>query len=184
MLLSDRDIKIALDTGKLVIDPFDRDRIQPASVDLLLSQHFGQIVPHNTECIDPENGAEEQTAHIDTGGKPFILHPGEFALAATLETVKLGDDLAAQVDGKSSIGRVGVAVHSTAGWIDPGFSGQITLELSCVGPAPVKLWPGRPICQLVLQQLQHPAERPYGSPGLGSRYQGQQGATAARRPVV
>lgn len=180
MVLSDIEITGALDSGRLVIDPLDRDRIQPASVDLLLSPEFAQIVGHRTELLDTRRGGAGHMAMIDTGGAVFVLHPGEFVLASTVEHVTLPDDLAGQVDGKSTWGRLGVAVHSTAGWIDPGFSGRITLELSCVGPVPVQLHPGDPACQLVLFRMGQRAARPYGTPGLGSRYQGQDGVTPAR----
>jgi len=182
MLLSDRDIADAIAARDLVVDgELASDSFQPASLDLHLGAEFRVFLSHRVACIDTAGGQGDLTEPVViSDGEPFVLHPGEFALGCTVEAITLSDDLAARLEGKSSLGRLGLQAHSTAGWIDPGFSGQITLELSNVAPVPIKLWPGMKIGQLCLFRLGAPALRPYGHPGLGSRYQGQRGPVPSR----
>ena len=165
MLLSDRDISASLDSGRIQLDPLDRSLIQPASIDVRLDRLFRLFDNHRYSVIDP---AADQS------------HPGEFVLGATYELVTLGDDIAARLEGKSSLGRLGLLTHSTAGFIDPGFSGHVTLELSNTATMPILLYPGMKIGQLCFFDLSSPAEHPYGSEGLGSHYQGQRGPTPSR----
>lgn len=184
MLLSDTDIRAHITTGSLGITPYDDTLVQPASIDVRLGRSFRVFENHRMACIDPSADQGDLTRLVTPDGDdPFVLHPGEFVLATTLEEVSLPDDLAARLEGKSSLGRLGLVTHSTAGFIDPGFTGHVTLELSNVAPLPIKLWPGMKIGQLCFFQLSAPAEFPYGSAGLGSRYQGQQGPTASRSHV-
>ncbi len=176
-MLSDRDIKAALDSGKLKIEPLGNDSaIQPASVDVHLGNSFW-VFPAGDEPLDMfkplVEGLDRQTIVADE----FILHPNQFVLATTTERVTLPDSLAARIEGKSSLGRLGLFVHITAGFIDPGFSGRITLELLNVSGRPLRLVAGMKIAQLSFQELSSPAQRPYGHPALGSKYQGQTVAT-------
>ncbi|GAA1347186.1 dCTP deaminase [Falsarthrobacter nasiphocae] len=181
MLLSDRDIRAALDHGRIGLEPADLDMIQPSSVDVRLDRFFRLFDNHKYANIDPAEEQEGLTRLVEVDpDEPFVLHPGEFVLGSTYETVTLGDDIAARLEGKSSLGRLGLLTHSTAGFIDPGFSGHVTLELSNVATLPIKLWPGSKIGQLCFFQLTSPAERPYGSDGRGNRYQGQRGPTPSR----
>lgn len=186
MLLSDTDIRAALEstTGDARLDPYDPGMVQPASVDLRLAASFRVFENHRRTAIDPAEDQADLTRLVEVGeGDPFILHPGEFVLAATLERVTLGPALAARLEGKSSLGRLGLVTHATAGFIDPGFTGQVTLELSNTATLPIKLWPGMKVGQLCFFRLSSPAEAPYGSGAAGSRYQGQQGPTASRSHV-
>ena len=181
MLLSDRDIKAELDAGRIGLDPLDRSMIQPSSMDVRIDRFFRLFDNHKYPFIDPAEDQPELTRLIDVDDdRPFILHPGEFALASTYEIVTLPDDVAGRLEGKSSLGRLGLLTHSTAGFIDPGFSGHITLELSNAATLPIKLWPGMKIGQLCLIRLSSPAEHPYGSAIYGSRYQGQRGPTPSK----
>ena len=182
MLLSDRDIAAELDTGRVVIDPLDRDlMIQPSSVDVRLDRYFRLFDNHKYPYIDPAQEQPELTRLIEVPqGEPFVLHPGEFVLGSTYETITLPDDVAARLEGKSSLGRLGLLTHSTAGFIDPGFSGHVTLELSNTATLPILLWPGMKIGQFCFFRLTSPAANPYGSGANGSRYQGQRGPTASR----
>lgn len=181
MLLSDRDIRTQIDAGRVVLDPYDATLIQPSSIDVRLDRYFRLFDNHKYAVIDPALDQPELTRLVDVGpDDAFVLHPGEFVLGATLELVTLPDDVAARLEGKSSLGRLGLLTHSTAGFIDPGFTGHVTLELSNTSTLPIKLWPGMKIGQLCFFQLSSPAERPYGSGVLGSRYQGQRGPTASR----
>ena len=181
MLLSDRDIKAELDAGRIGLEPLDPAMIQPSSIDVRLDRLFRLFDNHKYAYIDPAEDQPELTRLIETKpAEPFILHPGEFVLGATYEQVTLPDNVAARLEGKSSLGRLGLLTHSTAGFIDPGFSGHVTLELSNVATLPIKLWPGMKIGQLCFFQLSSPAEKPYGSSEYGSRYQGQRGPTASR----
>jgi len=181
VLLSDRDLRAELQAGRVGLEPYDEGMIQPSSVDVRLDRYFRVFENHLYPHIDP---AEEQaglTRLVETGpDEAFILHPGEFALASTYEVITLPDDIAGRLEGKSSLGRLGLLTHSTAGFIDPGFSGHVTLELSNVATLPIKLWPGMKIGQLCLFRLSSPAEHPYGSAVYGSRYQGQRGPTPSR----
>ena len=181
MLLSDRDIKAEIAAGRVKVEPFDGQMIQPSSVDVRLDRFFRVFENHKYSVIDPSIEQSELTREVAVeNGEEFILHPGEFVLASTYEVITLPDDIAGRLEGKSSLGRLGLLTHSTAGFIDPGFSGHITLELSNVANLPVKLFPGMKIGQLCLIKLSSPAENPSGSALYGSRYQGQRGPTASK----
>ncbi|MFG1708311.1 dCTP deaminase [Nonomuraea sp. M3C6] len=181
MLLSDRDILAEIDSGRLALDPFHPEMIQPSSIDVRLDRFFRVFENHRYPHIDPSVEQPDLTRMVEPDGEdPFILHPGEFVLASTYEVISLPDDLASRLEGKSSLGRLGLLTHSTAGFIDPGFSGHVTLELSNVATLPIKLWPGMKIGQLCVFRLSSPAEHPYGSAKYGSRYQGQRGPTPSR----
>ncbi len=181
MLLSDRDIASEIDAGRVKVEPFEPKMIQPSSVDVRLDRFFRVFENHKYSVIDPSIEQSELTREVAvTGGEHFILHPGEFVLASTYEVITLPDDIAGRLEGKSSLGRLGLLTHSTAGFIDPGFSGHITLELSNVANLPVKLFPGMKIGQLCLIKLSSPAQHPYGSAIYGSRYQGQRGPTPSK----
>jgi len=181
VLLSDRDIRAAIESGRVAIEPYDPAMVQPSSVDVRMDRYFRVFENHRYPHIDPAEEQAELTRLVEPDGSdPFILHPGEFVLASTYEVVTLPDDVAARLEGKSSLGRLGLLTHSTAGFIDAGFSGHVTLELSNVATLPIKLWPGMKIGQLCFFRLSSPAEAPYGSGASGSRYQGQRGPTPSR----
>ena len=181
MLLSDRDIHAAVEAGEINLDPWAAAMVQPSSVDVRLDKYFRIFENHRYPSIDPSVEQPELTRLIEVASEePFVLHPGEFVLGSTYEQVSLGAKIAARLEGKSSLGRLGLLTHSTAGFIDPGFSGHVTLELSNMATLPVKLWPGMKIGQLCFFQLSSPAEHPYGSAQYGSRYQGQRGPTPSR----
>jgi dCTP deaminase len=181
VLLSDKDILAQIEAGRVACEPYEPKMIQPSSIDVRLDKFFRVFENHKYEVIDPSKEQSELTREIEVGNdEHFILHPGEFVLASTYEVVTLPDDIAGRLEGKSSLGRLGLLTHSTAGFIDPGFSGHITLELSNVANLPVKLFPGMKIGQLCLIKLSSPAQNPYGSAVYGSRYQGQRGPTASR----
>ena len=181
MLLSDRDLHKEIAAGRVRVEPFDPGMIQPSSVDVRLDRFFRVFENHKYSVIDPSIEQGELTREVEVEPNEFfILHPGEFVLASTYEVITLPDDIAGRLEGKSSLGRLGLLTHSTAGFIDPGFSGHITLELSNVANLPVKLFPGMKIGQLCLIKLSSPAEHPYGSALYGSRYQGQRGPTPSR----
>ncbi|WP_062431321.1 dCTP deaminase [Herbidospora daliensis] len=181
MLLSDRDIKAEVDRGRVTLTPYDPDMVQPSSIDVRLDRMFRVFENHRYPHIDPSCEQPDLTRLVEPDkDEPFILHPGEFVLASTYEVIKLPDDIASRLEGKSSLGRLGLLTHSTAGFIDPGFEGHVTLELSNVATLPIKLWPGMKIGQLCLFRLSSPAEHPYGSAAYGSRYQGQRGPTPSR----
>ena len=163
------------------MEPFLPEMIQPSSIDVRLDRYFRLFDNHKYAYIDPTEDQPELTRLIETkAGEPFILHPGEFVLGSTYEQITLPDDVAARLEGKSSLGRLGLLTHSTAGFVDPGFSGHVTLELSNVATLPIKLWPGMKIGQMCFFRLTSPAERPYGSAAYSSRYQNQRGPTASR----
>ncbi len=184
MLLSDRDIRAEVAAGRVVLEPFEPAMVQPSSIDVRLDRYFRVFENHRYAVIDPAADQPDLTRLVEpTGDEPFVLHPGEFALASTFEVVTLPDDIAGRLEGKSSLGRLGLLTHSTAGFIDPGFSGHVTLELSNVATLPITLWPGMKIGQLCLFRLSSPAEHPYGSAAYGSRYQGQRGPTPSRSHV-
>jgi dCTP deaminase len=173
VLLSDRDILTEINEGRISMDPFDPAMVQPSSIDVRLDRFFRVFENHRyqsdlTRLIEPE------------GDEPFILHPGEFVLGSTYEGVTLPDDIAARVEGKSSLGRLGLLTHATAGFVDPGFSGHVTLELANVATLPIKLYPGMKIGQFCFFRLSSPSAHPYGSEKYGSRYQGQRGPTPSR----
>ncbi|HZI98769.1 MAG TPA: dCTP deaminase [Actinomycetales bacterium] len=181
MLLSDRDIRAELDSGRVVLDPYDPEMVQPSSVDVRLDRYFRLFDNHKYPVIDPAQEQPDLTRLVEAEGDgAFVLHPGEFVLASTYEVVTLPDDVSARLEGKSSLGRLGLLTHSTAGFIDAGFSGHVTLELSNVATLPIMLWPGMKIGQLCFFRLSSPTEHPYGSGKHGSRYQGQRGPTASR----
>jgi dCTP deaminase len=181
VLLSDRDIRAEVDDKRVVLEPYDEAMIQPSSVDVRLDRFFRVFENHRYPHIDPAEDQPDLTRQVEPPGEePFILHPGEFVLGSTYEVITLPDDIAARLEGKSSLGRLGLLTHSTAGFIDPGFSGHVTLELSNVATLPIKLWPGMKIGQLCFFRLSSPSEHPYGSEKYGSRYQGQRGPTPSR----
>jgi len=184
VLLSDRDIRAQVDAGRVVLEPWDSAMVQPSSVDVRLDRLFRLFDNHKYPVIDPAQDQSDLTRLVDVGpDEPFVLHPGEFVLGATHEVVTLPDDVAARLEGKSSLGRLGLLTHSTAGFIDPGFTGHVTLELSNTATMPILLYPGMKIGQLCFFQLSSPAEAPYGQGARGSRYQGQRGPTASRSHV-
>ncbi len=181
MVLSDRSIREALAAGRISIEPFDPELVQPSSVDVRCDHRFRVFHPGRYPFIDVKQPMPDLTELVEIDdGRAFILHPGEFVLGATLERISLPDDLVARLDGKSSLGRLGLQVHSTAGLADPGFTGQITLELSNMTRLPISLYPGMRVAQLVFEMLSTPADRPYGHGGLGSKYQGQSGPTPSQ----
>ena len=181
MLLSDRDILAEVEEKRVQLEPFDAEMVQPSSVDIRLDRFFRVFENHRYPHIDPSADQPDLTRAVEPDGEePFILHPGEFVLGSSFEVITLPDDIAARLEGKSSLGRLGLLTHSTAGFIDPGFSGHVTLELSNVATLPIKLWPGMKIGQLCFFRLSSPAQHPYGSSKYGSRYQGQRGPTPSR----
>jgi dCTP deaminase len=181
VLLSDGDIRAEVEAGRIRLEPYDLAMIQPSSIDVRLDRLFRVFENHRYPHIDPSLEQPELTREVEpVGDEPFILHPGEFVLGSTFELVSLPDDVAARLEGKSSLGRLGLLTHSTAGFIDPGFSGHVTLELSNVATLPIKLYPGMKIGQLCFFRLSSPAEHPYGSAAYGSRYQDQRGPTPSR----
>ena len=180
MVLSDRTIRRLLDEGRIEIDPYDESLLQPSSVDVRVDRYFRVFHNARYPFIDVREAQEDLTELVEVDSEPFILHPGEFVLGSTLERIRLPDDLVARLEGKSSLGRLGLLIHSTAGFIDPGWDGHVTLELSNVANLPITIYPGMKIGQLSFVQLSEPAESPYGSGGLGSKYQGQKGPTPSR----
>ena len=181
VLLSDRDILAEIDSGRIVMEPWAPEMMQPSSIDVRLDRFFRVFENHRYPHIDPAADQTDLTRVVEPEGEePFILHPGEFVLGSTYEMVTLPDDVAARVEGKSSLGRLGLLTHATAGFVDPGFSGHVTLELANVATLPIKLYPGMKIGQLCFFRLSSPAEHPYGSEKYGSRYQGQRGPTPSR----
>jgi dCTP deaminase len=180
-VLSDGTIMALVAQRRIVIDPWDPELVQPASVDLRLGDSFRVFHNHRASAIDLRRPPENLTEEVKVPGEePFVIHPGEFCLGRTLEWVELPDDIVARIEGKSSLGRLGLIVHATAGFCDPGWHGTLTLELNNLTRVPIKLYPGLPIAQLSFMTLDRPALRPYGSPGLGSHYQGQRAATESR----
>jgi dCTP deaminase len=181
MVLSDRSINEALASGRIIIDPLGPECVQPSSVDLHIDQYFRVFRNHSHALIDVKLPQEDLTEEIDVGpDTPMILHPGEFMLGSTLERVAIPDDLVARLEGKSSLGRLGLVIHSTAGFIDAGWDGHITLELANIANLPITLYPGMKIGQISFFEMTTPADRPYGAAGLGSKYRGQRGPTPSR----
>ena len=181
MIYSDRSIKESIASGKIAIEPYEPSYVQPSSVDLRVANGFRVFMNHKYSEIDPRSPQADLTQLVEVDGEdPFMLHPGEFVLGSTLERVRLGEDVVARLEGKSSLGRLGLLILSTAGFIDPGFEGHITLELSNVATLPIAIYPGMKIGQISFYQMTTAAEYPYGSPELGSKYQGQTGPTASR----
>ena len=181
MILSDRSIREAMDAGRIIVDPFDDACLQPSSIDVKVSNLFRVFRNHSTAIIDVKKDLTELTELVEIPeGEAFILHPGEFVLGSTLERIGIAADLVARVEGKSSLGRLGLLIHSTAGFIDAGFDGHITLELSNVANLPITLYPSMKIGQVSFMTMTTPADRPYGSGARGSKYQGQRGPTPSR----
>ncbi len=181
MVLSDRTISDEIALGRIIIKPFDPADIQPASVDIHLGDSFRVFRNAHTPFIDPSDCPQDLTELVvATKAEPFILHPGEFALGTTLECVTLPSDILGRLEGKSTLGRIGLLIHSTAGYVDPGWTGYLTLELSNVANLPILLTPGMKIGQISFDRMSTPVERPYGHPELGSHYQGQVGPTPGR----
>jgi dCTP deaminase len=180
VVLSDRTIRRLLGEGRIGIDPYDESLIQPSSVDVRVDKFFRVFRNNRYPHIDVKREQEDLTELVEIGEEPFILHPGEFVLGSTLERIRVPDDLVGRLDGKSSLGRLGLLIHSTAGFIDPGWDGHVTLELSNVANLPITIYYAMKIGQLSFVQLTEPAETPYGADGLGSKYQGQKGPTPSR----
>ena len=180
MVLSDRTIRRLLGEGRILIDPYEESLLQPSSVDVRVDRFFRVFRNNRYPHIDVKREQEDLTELVEIDDEPFILHPGEFVLGSTLERIRLPDDLVARLEGKSSLGRLGLLIHSTAGFIDPGWDGHVTLELSNVANLPITIYHRMKIGQLSFVQLTEPAETPYGSGELGSKYQGQQGPTPSR----
>ena len=181
MVLSDATISRALDDGRIEIDPYDEALLQPSSVDVRVDRFFRVFRNNRYPYIDVKVEQEELTELVEVeGDHPFILHPGEFVLGSTLERIRLSDDLVARLDGKSSLGRLGLLIHSTAGFIDPGWDGHVTLELSNVANLPITIYPEMKIGQISFMQMTEPATTPYGAAAIGSKYKGQKGPTASR----
>jgi dCTP deaminase len=179
-VLSDRTIRRLIDDGRIEIDPYDAGLLQPSSVDVRVDRLFRVFRNNRASYIDVKV-EQDLTELVEVDDQePFILHPGEFVLGSTLERVRLPDDLVARLEGKSSLGRLGLLIHSTAGFIDPGWDGHVTLELSNVANLPITIYYGMKIGQVSFMELSEPAESPYGSGGLGSKYQGQRGPTPSR----
>lgn len=181
MVLSDRSIHEAVSDGRVGIEPFDPTLVQPSSIDLRVGKYFRVFRNNRRPYIDVRENPEGLTELMEAGeNDPFVLHPGEFVLGATFECVTVGNDLVARLEGKSSLGRLGLLIHSTAGFIDPGFSGHITLELSNVANLPITIYPEMKIGQISFLQMTTAADKPYGSDSLGSKYQGQVEPTESR----
>ncbi len=180
-VLSDRTIKEELASGRLGIEPLDPEAIQPASVDVRLDRQFRVFRPTARPFVDVRQPVDDLTELVEVGdGEPFIVQPGSFCLGSTVEKITLPNDIVARVDGKSSLGRLGLLVHATAGWVDPGWTGCLTLELSNQSQMPIALYYGMRIAQVSFIRLTTEVDRPYGSPALGSKYQGQTGPTPSR----
>lgn len=183
MILSDRSIREALASGRIEIDPLGEGCIQPSSVDVTIDRYFRVFRNHTTPIIDVKQDLEDLTELIEVPAedeRPFILHPGEFVLGSTAERVKLPTDVVGRLEGKSSLGRLGLLIHSTAGFIDAGWNGHITLELSNIATLPITLYPGMKVGQISFMTMTTEAEVPYGSAAVGSKYQGQRGPTPSR----
>ena len=180
MVLSDRTIRRLLGEGRIGIDPYDESLLQPSSVDVRVDRFFRVFRNNRYPHIDVKREQEDLTELVEIDDEPFILHPGEFVLGSTLERVRLPEDIVGRLDGKSSLGRLGLLIHSTAGFIDPGWDGHVTLELSNVANLPIAIYPGMKIGQISFIRMTSPAENPYGSTQTRSKYQGQRGPTPSR----
>ncbi len=181
MILSDRTIRQELDAGRIEIDPLGDGCVQPSSVDLHVDRYFRVFRNHSARVIDVRENQEGLTDLVEIGGdEAFVLHPGEFVLGSTAERVRLPDDLVARLEGKSSLGRLGLLIHSTAGFVDAGWDGHLTLELSNVATLPITIYPGMKIGQISFLRMTTAADTPYGSATVGSKYQGQRGPTPSR----
>jgi dCTP deaminase len=180
VVLSNVTIRRLLEEGRIEIEPYDASLLQPSSLDVRVDRYFRVFRNSRYPFIDVKLEQEDLTEMVEIDAEPFILHPGEFVLGSTLERVKLPDDLVARLEGKSSLGRLGLLIHSTAGFIDPGWDGHVTLELSNVANLPITIYYGMKIGQLSFVQMTEPTSTPYGAAGLGSKYQGQKGPTPSR----
>jgi dCTP deaminase len=181
VVLSDATISSALAEGRIEIDPYDEALLQPSSVDVRVDRFFRVFHNNRYPYIDVKVEQEELTELVEVeDDHPFVLHPGEFVLGSTLERIRLGNDLVARLEGKSSLGRLGLLIHSTAGFIDPGWDGHVTLELSNVANLPITIYPSMKIGQISFMQMTEPATTPYGASAIGSKYKGQKGPTASR----
>jgi dCTP deaminase len=182
VILSDRTIREQIDAGRIVVDPFDASLVQPSSIDVRISNLFRVFRNHTRGVIDVKEDLTELTELIEIpeDGQPFMLHPGEFVLGSTLERIAVPDDLVARIEGKSSLGRLGLLIHSTAGFVDAGFDGHVTLELANVASLPITLYPGMKIGQVSFMLMTTPADHPYGTGATGSKYQGQRGPTPSK----
>ena len=181
MILSDRSLREALASGRIVIDPLDESCIQPSSIDLRVDGLFRVFRNHTAGVIDVKRDLTELTELVEIPPDGvFMLHPGEFVLGSTAERVGVPDDMVARIEGKSSLGRLGLLIHSTAGFIDAGFDGHITLELSNVANLPITIYPRMKIGQVSFLQMTSPADQPYGRGARGSKYQGQRGPPPSR----
>ena len=184
MIFSDRTILESIESGRIEIDPFDASFVQPSSVDLRVDSIFWVFENHRYPHIDPREPQEDLTKAVTVPvDEAFVLHPGEFVLGSTFERVRLGSDIVARLEGKSSLGRLGLLIHSTAGFVDPGFDGYLTLELSNVANLPIAIYPGMKIGQISFYQMTTEADHPYGSSEAGSKYQGQRGPTPSRSHI-
>lgn len=181
VILSDRTIREEVAAGRIVIEPFEDRAIQPSSVDLRLDSYFRVFRNHTLSHIDVKQNLEELTELVEASDEdPFILHPGEFVLGSTLERVAIPSDLVGRIEGKSSLGRLGLLIHTTAGFVDAGWDGQLTLEFSNVASLPITLYPGMKIGQISFIRMTTDADQPYGTGKLGSKYQGQKGPRPSR----
>jgi dCTP deaminase len=180
VVLSDSTIARFLEEGRIEIEPYDASLLQPSSVDVRVDRYFRVFRNNLYPFIDVKAEQEDLTELVEIADEPFILHPGEFVLGSTLERVRLADDLVARLEGKSSLGRLGLLIHSTAGFIDPGWDGHVTLELSNVANLPITIYHAMKIGQISFMQMSEPASTPYGAGQLGSKYQGQRGPTPSR----
>lgn len=181
MILSDRDLLAEIKKGSIIIEPFDPACVQPSSIDVKVSNLFRVFRNHTAAVLDVKKDLTDLMELVEVPeGEAFLLHPGEFALGSTLERVAVPNNLVARVEGKSSLGRLGLVIHSTAGFIDAGFDGHVTLELANLANLPITLYPGMKIGQISFIQMTSPAEKPYGSGAHGSKYQGQRGPTPSR----
>jgi dCTP deaminase len=181
VILSDRSLREAIAAGRITVEPYDESMVQPSSIDVRLDRYFRVFLNHTMPVIDVKKDLEELTRLVEIDDdQPFVLHPGEFVLGSTHEVISVPPELVARIDGKSSLGRLGLLIHSTAGFVDPGFQGHITLELSNVANLPITLYPGMKIGQISFLTMTTPADVPYGTGKLGSKYQGQRGPTPSR----
>jgi dCTP deaminase len=181
MILSDVSIRAAIELGRIEVDPFDPAMVQPSSIDVRIDRYFRVFQNHRYPFIDPKQSQPDLTKEVETDMEvPFVLHPGEFVLGSTLEVVRLDNDIVARLEGKSSLGRLGLLIHSTAGFVDPGFNGRLTLELTNVANLPIMLYYKMPVSQISFARLTTPADTPYGAKETGSKYQDQSGPEASR----
>jgi dCTP deaminase len=181
VILSDRTLREQIAAGRIVIDPYDEACVQPSSIDVKISHLFRVFRNHTARVIDVKHDMTDLTELVEIPADGvFMLHPGEFVLGSTVERIGVPDDLVARIDGKSSLGRLGLIIHSTAGFIDPGFDGHVTLELTNIATLPITLYPGMKVGQVSFMRMTTAADEPYGRGAKGSKYQGQLGPTPSR----